>query len=98
MVTSSGYKFKQINTRLSSKKKKNKIFDCKSTAGGQGTMLFEAQDNKSKGVWLPGYTQVEKCMTTPESIKFRVTESFSQKFSDSRQESAKVLQVVVSLQ
>lgn len=32
LVTSSDYKFKQINTRLSGEKMK--IFDCKSTAGG----------------------------------------------------------------
>lgn len=55
-----------------------KIFDCKSTAGGQGTMLFKAQDNKSLGVWLLGYTQVKKYMSALESIKFRVTESFLQ--------------------
>lgn len=41
-------------------------------------MLFKAQDNKSLGVWLLGYTQVKKYMSAPESIKFRVTESFLQ--------------------
>ena len=77
--------------------KKWKSFTAKVQLEGRAQCYLRHKDNKSLGVWLPGYTQVGKYMSAPESIKFRVTESFLAKFFDCRQESVRVFQVLIIL-